>query len=267
MWQKIKRYSFLYTKYFTSHLKVMLEYKGDFFIGMLSVLVQQLTAIFFLKIVFDHIEALKGWTFYQILFIYAVAFLGRAVHHIFFDNLWTVGWQYIRSGTFDRLLLRPVNPLFQIISERVQQDGFGQLLIGIFILHTAASHLHIQWGVSSVFMLLLFILSSGIIFVAINLFFITFSFWMIDSLPLVVSMFQFSDFARYPVNIYPKAITLIITWIIPYGFTAFYPAAYFFENQYYSVLALLTPVVSLITMVLSYLFWNRGVKSFSSTGS
>ncbi|WP_433750043.1 ABC transporter permease [Falsibacillus pallidus] len=267
MFYKIKRYSFLYSKYFSNHLKVMMEYKGDFIIGMLSVFIQQITSIFFLKIVFDHITVLKGWTFYEILFIYAIAFLGRSIHHIFFDNLWTVGWQYIRSGTFDRLLLRPVNPLFQIISERVQQDGFGQLIIGIIILATANSHLDIHWTAGSIFMLVLFILSSGMIFVALNLFFITFSFWMIDSLPIVVSIFQFSDFARYPVSIYPKLLTIVITWLIPYGFTAFYPAAYFFENQEYHLYAILTPLISFAWVLLSYRFWCYGVKNFASTGS
>lgn len=267
MIKKWKRYLFLYSKYFSNHLKVMMEYKADFYIGMFSVAIQQFTSLFFLKIVFNHIDVLKGWTFYEILFIYAIAFLGRSIHHIFFDNLWTLGWQYVRTGNLDRLLLRPVNPLFQVISERVQQDGFGQLLIGLVVLFTATTHLDITWSIGSVLLLALVIISSGFIFVAINLFFISFSFWMVDSLPIVASVFQLSDFARYPLTIYPKVITYLITWLIPYGFTAFYPAALFFEQKGYAITGFLTPIVAILSMVIAYKFWQKGLRSFVSTGS
>lgn len=86
----------------------MMEYKVDFLIGILSVFIQQFASIFFIKVVFDHIETLKGWNFYQILLIYGIAFAGRAIHHIFFDNLWTIGWQYIRTGNFEDLFVCPL---------------------------------------------------------------------------------------------------------------------------------------------------------------
>ena len=60
-----------------------MEYKIDFLIGSASIIMQQLIAIFFLQIIFSHIEKLNGWNFYEMLFIYAVAYLGRSIHHIF----------------------------------------------------------------------------------------------------------------------------------------------------------------------------------------
>lgn len=262
----LKRYLKLYLHYASKHIKVMLEYRVDFLIGMFSTIIQQGISIVFLKIIFNNIQELKGWSFYEILFIFSIAFLGRSIHHIFFDNLWTLGWQYIRSGNFERLLLRPVNPLFQVISERFQQDGIGQFVIGSIMMFISANHLGIQWGVAKIAILILFILSSGIIFVAINLFFITFSFWMVDSLPIVVSVFGLSEFARYPVSIYHKSITLIITWLIPYGFTAFYPANYFLANHGVSKLALITPIIAIGCFIIAYKFWNYGVKHYESTG-
>ena len=222
MLHTLKRYLFLYTVYFKQHLKVMMEYKVDFIIGVSSVFIQQFATIFFIKVVFDHIETLKGWNFHQILLIYGIAFAGRAIHHIF-DNLWTIGWQYIRTGNLDRLLIRPINPLFQIIAERVQQDGFGQLIISGIMLYYSISHLAITLTVGNVLMLMIMIVSSGLIFVALNLLFITFSFWMTDSLPIVSAVFNLSDFSCYPITIYNKVIAFILTFIIPYSFTSFYP--------------------------------------------
>lgn len=69
----MKRYGKLYYLFIKNHLKVMMEYRVDFLIGISSVMLQQFAGIFFVKIVFDHIEQLNGWTFYEILFIYGIA--------------------------------------------------------------------------------------------------------------------------------------------------------------------------------------------------
>lgn len=244
-----------------------MEYRVDFLIGISSVMLQQFASIFFVKIVFDHIEQLNGWTFYEILFIYGIATSGRSIHHIFFDNLWTLGWQYIRPGNLDRLLIRPINPLFHVVAERVQQDGFGQLLIGLIVIFTAVPHLNMEWGIASILLLILMIISSGLIFVAVNLFFATLSFWMIDSLPVVWAVFNLSDFARYPLTIYHKGIRIFLTWVIPYGFTAFYPASLFIEHSGYQSLALWSPIVATVVCIIAYTFWNKGLRAFASTGS
>lgn len=263
----MRKYSKLYWEFAKNHLKVMMEYRIDFLIGVFSVMLEQFASIFFVKVVFDHIEQLNGWNFYEILFIYGVAATGRSIHQIFFDNLWTLGWQYIRPGKLDRLLIRPINPLFHVVADRLHQDGFGQLIIGLIILGTSIPHLDITWGVLQVFILIVLIISSGLIFIAINLFFATFSFWMIDSLPIVWAVFNLSDFARYPLTIYHKGIRMFLTWIIPYGFTAFYPAAYFIDQEGYKWFVLWTPLVAIVCSVIAYTFWNRGLKAFSSTGS
>ncbi|WP_210364160.1 ABC-2 family transporter protein [Bacillus sp. REN3] len=76
-----------------------------------------------LFILFGH-EQINGWTFNEILFIYGIAATGRSIHQIFFDNLWTLGWQYIHPGKLDSLLIRPVNPLFH-----VEADPFTRMAL------------------------------------------------------------------------------------------------------------------------------------------
>ncbi|MGG0646529.1 ABC-2 family transporter protein [Bacillus mycoides] len=267
MFKKIIRYSSLYLQYFKKHIKVIMEYKIDFLIGSASIIMQQLIAIFFLQIIFNHIEKLNGWNFYEMLFIYALAYLGRSIHHIFFDNLWTLGWGYIRTGDFDRLLLRPVNPLFQLVSERVQQDGLGQIIVGGIVLFISSKEIGLQFNFSIILLLLLMIISSGIIFISINLFFISFSFWIVDSIALTSSVFQLNEYAQYPINIYNKYITFVITWIIPYGFTAFYPASYIIKDKGFIHIGALTPLIAIISFIIAYRFWKYGIRNYTSTGN
>ncbi|MGP1907896.1 ABC transporter permease [Metabacillus sp. JX24] len=263
----LKRYTKLYYIFAKNHIKVMMEYRVDFFIGVISVMLQQFASIFFVKVVFDHIEQINGWTFYEILFIYGIAATGRSLHHIFFDNLWTLGWQYVRPGQMDRLLIRPINPLFHVCADRLQQDGLGQLVIGILILAAAFPQLNLAFGFADWLMLVVMIVSSGLIYIAINLFFATFSFWMIDSLPIVYAVFNLSEFAKYPMTIYNKTIRVFLTWVIPYGFTAFYPAAWFLDREGYAFVGILSPLVGLVSIALAYVFWLYGLRAYASTGT
>lgn len=244
-----------------------MEYRVDFLIGVFSVFLAQGTSILFISIVFSHIDSIQGWTFYQMLFIYAVAMLGRSIEHTFFDNLWMVGVNYIKPGNFDRVMIRPVNALFQIVAERVQQDGVGSFLIGLIVFFVAAPHMDIAWGITEVLILIVMILSSAAIFMAVNLFFASLSFWMVDSMPVMYAVQGMNDFARYPMKIFGKGIRFILTWIIPYGFTAFYPAAWFIEGSGYQSVAVWTPLVAFVCVFVAYSFWKKGLRSFVSTGN
>jgi ABC-2 type transport system permease protein len=263
----LQRYAKLYWVFVKLRFKIWMEYRIDFFIGILSVLFIQGSTILFVSMLFGQIGDLDGWGYYEVLFVFGVAICGRSIHHIFFDNLWVFGWGYIRSGEFDRLLIRPINPLFHLIADRVQQDGIGQLIVGIIVLNMAAGEIGVIWDVGNVLLLLLMIVASGAIFVSLNLIMATLSFWMVDSLPIMWAVHNFSDFARYPMGIYNQFVRGLLTWLIPYGFTAFYPATLFLDRGEWRLFALSTPFVALVLCGLAYAFWLRGLRAFSSTGS
>ena len=76
-----------------------------------------------------------------------------------------------------------------------------------------------------------------------------------------------NDFAKYPVTIYNNTVRNIITYIIPFAFTAYYPALYFLtgENPWFNVG--MTVIISIIVMVIGVVIWNKGIKAYESAGS
>ena len=245
----------------------MMEYRVDFLIGIFSVLLIQGAGLFFVKIVFDQLDDIRGWTFEEVVFIYGIACAGRAIHHIFFDNLWLFGREYIRSGGFDRLLVRPVAPFFQLVAERVQQDGIGQLAIGIWLLSYSMPKIGVEWSFGLIALLVILILSSSMVFVGVHVITCSLSFWMVDSLPVQWSVHELSDFTRYPMTIYRKWIQVVMTWIIPYGFTSFFPATVFLREDLYWQMAWITPLVGVGCCLIGAYAWKRGIRTFVSTGS
>ena len=73
---------------------------------------------------------------------------------------------------------------------------------------------------------MLVVLSGGLIFIALNLITATSAFWLWTSIPVMRVVFNFHVFAQYPLTIYHRAVGILLTWLIPYGFASFYPASY-----------------------------------------
>lgn len=260
------RYMKLYLQFVKQNFKIMLEYRADFIIGFFSTFLLQFAGIFFVWVVFDNIGDIKGWTFYEVILIYGFLTLAKSINHIFFDNLWVLGQVYVRQGKFDTLLLRPVSPLFHLIADKIQQDGFGNLVIGIILISKSLLELNIQLGLAEMIMMFIFVLSGGLIFAAINLITTTTSFWFVQSNMFMWSTFSISEFALYPLSIYHKSIGILLTWFIPYAFTSFYPAGYFLEKGSVGM-SLCTPFIAIILWVIALRVWNFGIKNYSSTGS
>lgn len=59
----------------------------------------------------------------------------------------------------------------------------------------------------------------------------------------------------------------IITYVIPFAFTAFYPAYYILsgENPLFNIG--MTVLIAIVMMVVGVIVWNRGIRSYESAGS
>lgn len=261
------RYLKLYKKFVSQYIKFMMQSKVNFFIGFFCFLTTQATGLVFLYLVFQQIPTLKGWTYYEILFIYGFAQLPRGIDHLFTDYIWLLGMRVIVRGDFDRYLLRPINPLFHLISERFQPDALGEIAVGIIITAVATIKLDLKITFLNLTLFTVFIIAGAIIYTSIKLFFASLAFWIKNSMPIMNLVYALSDFTKYPNQIYSKSVQAIISIIIPFAFTASIPASYF-TGQTSLVFALLGTVgISAISFTIAYSTWLYGIKIYESAGN
>lgn len=247
-------------------LKVLMEYRVSFIIGASSTLFIQLTGILTIWIVMKQIPDLNGWSLESILFIYGMLTVSMAINRMLADNLWTLGESYIRTGAFDRLLIRPLNPLFHLLADRFCHDGLGELVIGLVLIIYSGTHMDINWTPAMQVFLVISILCGGIIFFSINLITCVTSFWIYDSISIMISIHELHTFAKYPLTIFPKAIRVVLTAMIPYAFASFYPASYILGMSN-NLPVWSGPAVSVILLFIGYRVWLFGLKHYKSSGS
>jgi ABC-2 type transport system permease protein len=260
------RYLNLYWLFLIQRLKVLMEYRASFILGATSTIVWQASSIAAVWVVMQQVPSLNGWGYDEVLLVYGLVTLAKSINHMFADNLWTVGRVYIRSGGFERFLVRPIDPLFHLLADRFCQDGVGNFLIGVALVVKSSVDLGIDWTPSKLAVLIVGVLSGGAIFIALNLITCVAAFWIVDSVPITRLVFDNHLFAQYPLTIYPKAISILLTWIVPYGFASFYPASYLLDRDF-GYLVWYGPVVAAILMFIGYRLWLFGLKHYSGTGT
>ncbi|HEX9028841.1 MAG TPA: ABC-2 family transporter protein [Anaerolineales bacterium] len=262
----MRRYITLYWYFLLQRFKILMEYRVNFLIGASSTIILQAAGLLAIWVVMSQIPSLNGWSFDEVLLVYGMITLAKSINHMFADNLWTIGWQYIRSGSFDRFLVRPIDPLFHLLADRFCHDGLGNFLVGSLLVARASTSLGIQWTLPNLVYLALAVLSGGIIFIALNLITATSAFWIIDSIPVTQVVFNTHEFAAYPLTIYNRAIGILMTWVIPYGFASFYPASHLLGRNVGS-LAYAGPLVAALLLLIAYQVWLFGLRHYSGTGS
>lgn len=260
------RYLNLYGWFLGQRFKILMEYRVNFIIGMISTVVQQSALLLTIWVVMRQVPSLRGWDLNEVLLIYGLLTLSQSLTHMFADNLWTIGWNYIRSGQFDRFLVRPIDPLFHLLADRFCHDGIGHFLTGLILVIGSTAALHFEWTMWKVVYAMVSVVSGGIIFFSLNLATATTAFWITESIPITQMVFNNNEFAKYPLSIYHRAIQFMLTWLIPYGFASFYPASYLLGKEV-GILAWLAPVVAGVLLVVSYRIWQFGLRHYAGTGS
>lgn len=265
--KKIRRAMRMHRIFVVQELKRMVEYKANFVVGIIGFLLGQITNILFIWIIFAQIPNLKGWTINQIVFIYGFSLIPKGIDHLLFDNLWAVGHFIVRRGEFDKYLTRPVNTLFHVMVEKLQVDALGELITGIALICVTVFHVGIEWSLTKVLLIILVIPFATLIYTGIKIATAALAFWIKRSGNVTYMFYMVNDFAKYPVTIYNNTVRGIITYIIPFAFTAFYPAKYILTGQNPMYNVGMTVVMSVILMAIGICVWNRGIRAYESAGS
>lgn len=273
MMNTVKRYVRLYRVLIGQFFKVILQSKVDFLMGLFGFFLSQFMGIAFLYLVFEQIPSLQGWTLDQLIFIYGFAQIPRGIDHLFTDNIWLVAWRLVLNGNFDRYMLRPMNVFFQVISEKLQPDALGELLIGsILVIRCMVKGIVVMDGIHIV-LFFVSILAGAVIYTAIKLFFASLAFWLKISGPFLQTAYEMANFAKYPTEIYAKSIRFIITWIIPFAFVAYLPARYFLGvsglvgiGRNGGVVAI-ECVIAAVFWIVAYALFQKGISVYESSGN
>jgi ABC-2 type transport system permease protein len=263
----MKKYFKLYPLYVSRSIKARLAYRFDAFIGIFGFLIENVITFSTLYLTISAIPSLNGWTINMMGFLYGFYLIPKALDHILSDQIWMLANGGITRGILDKYLIKPLNPLFQLVAEMIQLEGFGELILGIIFLSIFTPQLLISWTFGKVIALLLCVMFAMGFFFAIKLIFGSLSFWTKRSIEVMTLVYGFSNFAKYPIDIFNRFIRILLTYILPFSVVIFLPIKALLFNENIWLVTLYVAISSTAMIILSLFIWKKGLSRYESAGS
>ncbi len=263
---KIKFYARIYGKILAQDIKSKMSYRADFIISLIGMIFTNLSGLAVFWIMFQNFDNINGWTYYEILFLYGFSLIALTPMQCFFDNNWNLR-SYVYNGDFVKYCFRPINLYFYFISEVFDPKGLGEFAMGVGLLIYSWCHLGVPVTFLNIALLIVIFISASLIMISIMNLAAATCFWVMNSGYIMVTMFKFTEYTKYPISIFNGLFKFIFTFIIPIGFVAYYPSLFFLRPDSIHILSFFTPVIGIVFFILSYKVWMLGATRYSGTGS
>jgi ABC-2 type transport system permease protein len=261
------RYAGLTLHYLAQIVKTRLAYRGDILVQCAASLAIQASGIFVVLVIFDNIPLLEGWSRSEVFFVYGFAVTAQALFEMFADGFYWFADKYVIRAELDRILLRPLHPLFQILLENFSLESLPDLILGGAILALASSALGIAPGPLDILILLVLLASAVLVLAGIFLALASVAFWVEDKVGVLPPIYNLSAFARYPVTIYHPLVRFLLTWVLPYAFVAFYPSTRFLGRGEFDLFQRMTPLAGATSIAVGLAVFHAGLRRYRSAGS
>lgn len=256
----------LYRHYVSINIRSMMQYKTSFLlsaIGQFLISFNVFLGIFFM---FQRFSKVEGFTYSEVLLCFSIILLEFSLAEMFargFDSFSGT----VRSGEFDRILVRPQSEIIQVLGNKFELTRIGRMLQAIIMFGYGILKSEVVWTPEKVITVIFMLIGGTAVFSGLFLIYAALCFFTLEGLEF---MNIFTDggreFGKYPVGIYGEKILLFTTFIIPYALIQYYPLLYILERRTEWYLGVL-PLAACLFLVPAMGLWKFGVRHYKSSGS
>ncbi|MDE7312648.1 MAG: ABC-2 family transporter protein [Eubacterium sp.] len=256
----------LYRHYVSILLRSAMQYKASFLLGAAGQFLVSFNGLLGLLFIFARFSSVKGYTCEEALLCYGVMLLGFSVAQCIARGLESFPF-LIKSGEFDRILVRPRSVLLQVLGSRFETNRLFRILLACGMLCYSLRHCLVVWTLQKAAVLILMLFGIIALFVGLFLLGAAISFFTIeDGGFLNVLIYGGSEHGKYPVDIYGKQMLKFCTYVIPYALVQYYPLQYLLGRTARWEYALY-PLGAAVFLLACYGAWRFGMRHYQSAGS
>lgn len=238
-------------------------YRADFIMGSFITLLSNILFPLVTILIYANGAQFPGWNMWEVLLIQSVYSMSTGVSSMLLSSVVWVTMDHIRGGSFETVLLKPVSPLFFIMSANFDVQSIGLFLGGVIMAVIAAMHTGIGSFIDVISFVLLF-LAGLLVLCGMNLIMAAISFKWVGNSRIPEIFDSISTFGKYPITIFPRAMQILSVIIIPVAVIGFFPASALLGR------ADKTAFLSLIPCVLFLCFgiwlYNKMIRLYEGVG-
>lgn len=262
----------LYWHYLMVSIHAQLQYRTAFIMAALGQFLSTGTEFLAIWALFNRFGQLQDWQLAEVALFYSVVNCAFALADALSTGFDQFGNAYVKTGDFDRLLLRPRSTILQLAGHELALRRVGRLGQGIVVFVWAAWLLDVPWDMGRVGLLFFTIMGGVCFFFGLIVMQAILAFWTTESLEIMnVLTYGGLESAQYPMSIYHVAFRRFFTLVIPLACISYFPIVGILgvEDPLGSsrLFQWLSPIFGVVFLLVALLLWKVGVRHYTSTGS
>jgi ABC-2 type transport system permease protein len=249
-----------------SSVRQSLEYRTAFYVNSALGAFWLVWATQVARVYYSYANSINGWSYGNLLVLMGVYFIANGFRQVLFSpNLQRIG-EYVRTGTLDDLLLKPMDSQFVVSLRYVDITHAADPLLGTVLV--IAGSTRSSGGISGVALVAFAIalLSAFLLLYFLNLAMQAICVLAVSPDGLSQLMNGLIDSGRLPVSVYGPVLQAILTVIIPVAFIITTPASILIGKMPASTSAICIAFVATFGLC-ARLLWISALRRYQGVGS
>ncbi|HZA52489.1 MAG TPA: ABC-2 family transporter protein [Myxococcaceae bacterium] len=242
------------------------QYRYDFLIDGVISLFWTVTALVPLFVVFGRREEVAGWSFGAALLVVGWFTLLQGVLEGAINPSLTTVVEHIRKGTLDFVLLKPADAQFLVSTARFLPWRITNLLAAGVIFAYAFDRLDRTPSAGAIAVAGLLFITSVLLLYSLWILTVSAAFYVVKIDNLTYLFTSIFDAARWPSSVFPLALRIVFTFLLPLALMTTYPARALL-GELRAVDVLLPLAVAGAFTVIARAIWKRSIAKYTSASS
>ncbi len=253
--------------FFRLGLLNIMQYRSDFFVSLLNVLITLGTQLLGLQVIFGQTADLRGWTADDLIVLVGIhMFVGGLLGLVIRPSMQAL-MEGIRLGTFDFVLTKPVDSQLFTSVQKVAPQSTTDMLFGLGVVILGMTRLGLEIPAGSVVLFITMLLAGVVIIYSFMLILSTMAFWFVrlDNV-LVIFQTMFGNAGSWPISIYPGWLRTTLTFFVPVAFAVTIPAESL-TGRLDATTALLTVALAVAFFTGARAFWRFALRHYTGASA
>jgi ABC-2 type transport system permease protein len=259
----------LFVRFVRLRVRERMEYRGAYLLGVGAQILGWGADYAVIYLLLQRFGTLNGWTWEQVAFLFSLNLFTYAIGASFTFNPMTEVEDMVADGSFDTVLVRPLDPLLQLVARRYNVGYVAHIVISAGFLAWSAGRLGIDWGPAELTYLALAIVGAACLQAAALIAIGSLAFILVRTGEVFGLYYALKGFQSYPITLYHVAIQWLLTLAVPLAFVNFYPASFLLGKEgavLPAAAGLAAPLVGAAALLGAYRLFRVGVDRYQGAG-
>lgn len=265
MMQRLSTYYTVWLHFGKNALQETFVNRGSNLLFMIGKIIRLGMSLLFLFIIRETIDSFAGYTTDQLVVFFLTYQMLDLVAQVLFRGVYIFG-NLVRSGEFDFLLTKPINPLFRALTGKPDINDLIFLIPNIGITLYILNFLDITLTIFSVMWYFALFLNAFLIITALHIAVLVVGVLTTEVDGIIWIYRDLNHMGRFPVTIYMEPLRFALFFLVPIGMMITIPTEVLLGLQPTYSLPLVFGV-GVGSLVVSLRLWNWALKRYAGVGS